>query len=665
MEKRNIKVTILAAFAGLCFVIAALFGVFLPRPAKAAGITDQDIPMTMGPPADADHNLYDFKIMVMVKEAVYDQYDEIEITTPDTAAFTIETPHFDKADGVYYEDDGTYRYVTFVTVAEEATDTPVSVTVELKSGGASVHTKSVTMITVKELWEQFLDSYGVYDQDMIKHLLYGDPLPKEITAEDLKFASRINTTWEEFGFYDKELRLSVHESAYNAFDRITIVTEDTENFTLEKTSFEKSEGTLEGGYYNFYLKVSVDPGAVDKELEAIIAIYRGGHSVLEHTQNFGSLLDRWKSVINKGNLGDYKEEYQYGITAIVNAYNSAFPATVASVSDSFTNFTDIASTSMSVNALVFKIPRANLKEVKFRFYGEVYTTYAGIEDWYPRYINIILSASGELSIDYKFYGTDYVPVDPDNKPIGYEQILADDIFFMSDAEYLYVQIHNTDTIYANVPDGHSDGAGRVETVTATNISGETVQIQSNTNAIIYDEYNEQLLAEIERLNAEIVELQSRLTEQSAALSELEAEINGLEQTVADLEEEKAQLESAYETEKDNVIYLTAQIEELNGTIAAKETEYAELLEEYNAIKASLTGDNAELLALINSLRQENSALKDQIEDLRQPAPTPEGGESPESGCFGSIDGSAAAVLSALAAALLIRRKRHGKNDKTA
>ena len=658
MEKRNIKLTILAALAGLCFIIAALLGAFLPRPAKAAGITDQDIPMTMGPPADADHNLYDFKVMVMVKEAVYDQYDEIEITAPDTAAFTIETPHFDKADGVYYEDDGTYRYVTFVTVAEEATDTPVSVTVELKSGGSSVHTKSVTMITVKELWEQFLDSYSVYDQDMIKHILYGDPLPEEITAEDLKFASRINTTWEEFGFYDKELRLSVHESAYNAFDRITIVTEDTENFTLEKTSFEKSEGTLEDGYYNFYLKVSVDPGAVDKELEAIIAIYRGGHSVLEHTQNFGSLLDRWKSVINKGNLGDYKEEYQYGITAIVNAYNSAFSATVASVSDSFTDFTDISSTSMSVNALVFKIPRANLKEVKFRFYGEIYTTYSGIEDWYPRYINIILSASGELSFDYKFYGTD-------NVYFGLEEAIADDIFFMSDAEHLYVQIHNTDTIYAHVPDGQRDGAGRAETVTATNLSGETMQIQSNTNAIIYDEYNEQLLAEIERLNAEIVELQSRITEQSAALSGLKAEINGLEQTVADLEEEKAQLETVYETAQDNVIYLTSQIEELNGKIAAKEAEYAELLEEYNAIKASLTGDNAELLALINSLRQENSALKEQIEDLKQPAPTPEGGESPESGCFGSIDGSAAAVFLALAAALLIRRKRHGKSDKAA
>ena len=139
----------------------------------------------------------------------------------------------------------------------------------------------------------------------------------------------------------------------------------------------------------------------------------------------------------------------------------------------------------------------------------------------------------------------------------------------------------------------------------------------------------------------------------------------MEQTIADLEEEKAQLETAYETAQDNVIYLTSQIEELNGTIAAKEAEYAELLSEYNAIKASLTGDNAELLALISSLRKENSALKEQIEDLKQPSPAPGSGEPAGSGCFGSIGGSAAAVCLVLAAALIIRRKKHGKSDKEA
>ena len=44
---------------------------------------------------------------------------------------------------------------------------------------------------------------------------------------------------------------------------------------------------------------------------------------------------------------------------------------------------------------------------------------------------------------------------------------------------------------------------------------------------------------------------------------------------------------------------------------------------------------------------------------------PGSGEPAGSGCFGSIGGSAAAVCLVLAAALIIRRKKHGKSDKEA
>ena len=124
-----------------------------------------------------------------------------------------------------------------------------------------------------------------------------------------------------------------------------------------------------------------------------------------------------------------------------------------------------------------------------------------------------------------------------------------DYFAYNDA--LYVRIKNDSPITTYFP----QKASSTFNASATNKSYSSITLQTNTATIIYDDYNKELLAQIENLSTQLAEIQA-LLESANALSESQRElINTLQSSLDGLNVDyaSAQAEIAYMTEQIEVM----------------------------------------------------------------------------------------------------------------
>lgn len=501
------------------------------------------------------------------------------------------------------------------------------------------------------------------------------------------------------------------------FQKVRMATNDEDKFVLADKNFgmpfygDGIELSPLGDTATIETSFTVkELSAFSEEILITITFLNNNDTSYEKTYEFPSLKEYWEQYLDYNAGSTCPDEIQL----LLNGYNEHFPLIIQNNTENFVNLEMETNTTADLSALdlryvTFEFPR-EISDIEIEFAGQ---------DMYGEAITLTLTFDNITSNSVAFSGLGYAFTVETSKELSLGTF-TDDIYVYFTQEKTYIQIHDTTTIYQAVP--------AVDTVNLTvnsNIGGiKTLTIDDTMGAQI-DALEDQITTlqnQIETLNDSISALEQSLAdkeeENAGLLLQITAyttQISGLQEQIAGLNGDIAELESAYEIAQDNVVYLTgqvetlnnqitalngeiaeneaeyeqllaeynaaqdsltaaieeknrlaAQVEELNGKIADKEAEYAELLEEYNAIKESLTGDNSELLALINSLRQENSTLKDRIEELENQAAADPGSEEPAgSGCFGNIGGSAAAVCLVLAAALMIRRKKHGKSDKEA
>ena len=476
-------------------------------------------------------------------------------------------------------------------------------------------------------------------------------------------------------------------------------------FMLEKSNFSLLQMEIEIDQFARTAKVSTNI-SIDLSLfdEAIILTVQTGN--ITENITIPSLKENWEEYLAATPEGLCPDVIKF----LLSGSAAYFPGIVSGNIDNFSNLEfnmgSIDLSDFDLRKTTFEIPRTALGAT-FSFQGQ---------DLYGSAITLTLT----FNLKTDNYPDSYFDFSiTSNKGVGLE-LIKDDIYLYITENSAYIQIFNTQRLYQVVPQVSAATLSFTNTPQAVRsliiTDAASAQIDALEDQIV------NLQNQIGALNDSISALEQSLAdkeeENAGLLLQITAyttQISGLQEQIAGLNGDIAELESAYEIAQDNVVYLTgqvetlnnqitalngeiaeneaeyeqllaeynaaqdslnaaieeknrlaAQVEELNGKIADKEAEYAELLTEYNAIKESLTGDNSELLALINSLRQENSSLKDQIEELEKQAAANPGSEEPAgSGCFGSIGGSAAAVCLVLAAALMIRRKKHGKSDKEA
>ena len=136
-----------------------------------------------------------------------------------------------------------------------------------------------------------------------------------------------------------------------------------------------------------------------------------------------------------------------------------------------------------------------------------------------------------------------------NETVG--QTVYDSVDFFAYDNAIYLRIKDDSPVTTYFP----QRADRSFSASATNTSYSSITMQTNTATIIYDDYNNELLAQIATLNEQLKELQS-LLETANALSESQKEqITVLQSSLDGLEVENSNLESelAYINEQIDVM----------------------------------------------------------------------------------------------------------------
>ena len=379
----------------------------------------------------------------------------------------------------------------------------------------------------------------------------------EVTSEDIFFSTEVVAAhggkgWTEYNIYSIEYTLKLNQRVAHLVSKIDVsFVKGGENFTLYKSSFVNSDGVGENSYNNFTIMTLGDISDITERVKLQAVVTYGDKTITVESAET-DLITLWTSLVNNNFSGyDYEtymtESNKTHIKKLVASYNAGFFAEVKGSQNYFADYNK--NTDIKLTSLIFKIPMENFNYASFSWttsywQGYVYT------------ISVRIDSSFRLSATaYRMRTNEDGTVTVDvgdiehNESVGQTVYNSVDFFAYDNSLYLRIKDDSPVNTY------FSQRADRSFSASATNKSYSSITMQANTATIIYDDYNNELLAQIATLNEQLKELQ-RLLETANALSESQKEqINVLQSLLDGLEVENSNLESelAYINEQIDVM----------------------------------------------------------------------------------------------------------------
>lgn len=377
----------------------------------------------------------------------------------------------------------------------------------------------------------------------------------EVTPDDVFFASEVTAAhggkgWTDYNIYSIEYTLKLNQKVSHLVDKIEIsFVKGGEKFSLYESTFTTSDGLGENGYIEYDVLTLGDICGIAERVK-LQAVVTYGFKTITVESVETDLITLWNGLVDSDFAGHDYETYMSAtdkthIKKLVESYNAGFYTEIKGSQNYFADYDK--NTDIKLTSLIFKIPLTNFRNASFNWFtsywqGYVYNVSVRIDS------DLILTATA-----YKMKTNPDGTVTVAESTITYDDSVATQIYnsvdYFAYNDCLYVRIKDDSPISSYFPQNATRSFG----ASATDINSASITLQANTATIIYDEYNQELLAEIERLKAELAELQI-LYEEANALSESKIEeINSLKSSLDGLQVD-------YQNALDEIAYMNEQIE---------------------------------------------------------------------------------------------------------
>lgn len=377
----------------------------------------------------------------------------------------------------------------------------------------------------------------------------------EVTPDDVFFASEVTAAhggkgWTDYNIYSIEYTLKLNQKVSHLVDKIEIsFVKGGEKFSLYESTFTTSDGLGENGYIEYDVLTLGDICGIAERVK-LQAVVTYGFKTITVESVETDLVTLWNGLVDSDFAGHDYETYMSAtdkthIKKLVESYNAGFYTEIKGSQNYFADYDK--NTDIKLTSLIFKIPLTNFKNASFNWF----TSY-----WQGYVYNVSVRIDSALMLTATAYKMKTNPdgtVTVAESTITYDDSIATQIYnsvdYFAYNDCLYVRIKDDSPISSYFPQNATRSFG----ASATDTNYESITLQANTATIIYDEYNQELLAEIERLKAELAELQT-LYEDANALSESKIEeINSLKSSLDGLQVD-------YQNALDEIAYMNEQIE---------------------------------------------------------------------------------------------------------
>ena len=379
----------------------------------------------------------------------------------------------------------------------------------------------------------------------------------EVMAEDVFFSTDVVAAhggkgWTEYNIYSIEYTLKLNQRVAHLVNKIDVsFIKGGDKFTLYKSSFVNSDGSGENGYNNFTIMTLGDISDITERVKLQAVITYGDKTITVESSET-DLITLWTSLVNNNFSGYDYETYMTDsnkehIRKIVASYNAGFYAEIKGSQNYFADYDK--NTDIKLTSLIFKIPMENFNYANFTWstsywQGYVYTISVRIDSNFKLTATAYKMATNEDgTVTVGVGDIEY------NETVG--QTVYDSVDFFAYDNALYLRIKDDSPVTTYFP----QRADRSFSASATNTSYSSIIMQTNTATIIYDDYNSELLAQIEALNEQLKELQSLLESANALTESQKEQLNVLQSTLDGLEVENSNLEGelAYINEQIDVM----------------------------------------------------------------------------------------------------------------
>lgn len=405
----------------------------------------------------------------------------------------------------------------------------------------------------------------------------------EITSDDVYFLSEVKAAngtekLTNKNLYSVRYTIKLNQKVSHLVDKIDVsFVNGGEKFTLYQSSFIVSDGQGDdNGYIEFTVITLGDMSDITDNVKLQAKITYGEKNLtVESTET--NLITLWQSLVKDGfDSYDYyknvSNDNQTHIKKLVETYNTGFYEEIKGLQNNFADYDE--NTDVKLTSLIFKIPMENLSYASFDWSSEYY-------QGYTYYVS--------ASIDDNLYltTTAYKKESNDNGTVydtSVSQKIYDSVDYFAYNGSLYVRIKDDTPVTSYFP----QKATKSFSAYANDKSNNSVTLQSNTVTIIYDDYNKELLDQIEKLKQQLADMQKALNEKETKISALEAEITEkankietLENKKSDLEKQIEEAEKAHDIDTANITALSSELETVKSSLNSEKKELVEKIAELN------------------------------------------------------------------------------------
>ncbi len=363
----------------------------------------------------------------------------------------------------------------------------------------------------------------------------------EITENDVFFSSEIlagNGAHYATGYniYTINFTLKLSQQVAHLPTRITFsMVHGIGDFTLYNPNYQVDEGQSYGSYieYTCTLVGQMDSIVADAQVKAVITYGDKSITVMSAKTN---LITLWQSLVTNNFAGEYYAKYLSQtnkdiITKFASSYSPEFFSEIKGSQSHFATYDK--NNTLKINALIFRMPIANFYTAEFTWKSSYYQG----ETYYGKVLvdsNFIVSTSvyrretnldgsvefslGDDSSTATTYSTEtYAAGDTVYNTTAEKQLLdATDIFAYNGYFYLRIRDYSmVEKFFPQIASSYFSAEAKIK-------GGSNNVLEATTASVIYDDYNRELLIELDKLSRQIAEMQEQL-EESNLLTESQKE----------------------------------------------------------------------------------------------------------------------------------------------
>lgn len=413
----------------------------------------------------------------------------------------------------------------------------------------------------------------------------------DITSEDVYFLSEVKAAngmerLTNKNLYSIRYIIKLNQKVSHLVDKIEVsFIKGGENFTLYQSSFTVSDGQSDdNGYIEFTVITLGDMSDITENVKLQAKITYGEKNLTVESTEI-NLITLWQSLVKDGfDAYDYyknvSDDNQTHIKKLVETYNTGFYEEIKGLQNNFADYDN--NTDVKLTSLIFKIPMENLSYANLNWSSEYY-------QGYTYRVSVRIDSNLYLTtMAYKKKTSGDGSVTVGEGLIDYDTSVAQKIYdgirYFAYNGHLYLKIEDESPVASYIP----QNASRTFSVSANDTNTQKITVQTNTVTVVYDDYNKELLSQIETLKTQLAEMQKILNEKETKIRELETEITEkankietLKNKKADLEKQIEEAEKAHDIDTANIAALSSELETVKSSLNSEKKELVEKISELN------------------------------------------------------------------------------------